>query len=90
MDYEVRAYCDCSNVIIVLLGGIIRFISGIIIKIVDICGWIIWMNGYYLDKYGDVELLFEFENKYRFCYIDEIIVIECRDSIIGFFFMEAG
>lgn len=90
MDYEVRAYCDCSNVTTAPPGGTTRPISGITTKTVDICGWTTWMNGHHPDKYGDVELLSELENKYRFCHTDEITAIECRDSITGLSSMEAG
>ncbi|XP_052092501.1 mucin-5AC-like [Mytilus californianus] len=92
LDYEVRVFCNCFGI-----PGFHHYTSPPLTSpskttkpIPNVCGWTTWLNGHKPDTQGETETFTNLRKDFRFCDIEDITSIECRQHGSEKSFMETG
>ena len=94
-DYEIRVFCDCYGIpglhhhtkTPTTVATTTTTTQG---PIPHVCAWTTWLNGHTPDNLGEMETFNNLKKQYRFCDVEEITGIECRQHGTGKSSMEAG
>lgn len=92
LDYEVRVFCNCFGI-----PGLHHHTSTPITSppkttkpIPNVCGWTTWFNGHKPDTQGETETFINLRKDFRFCDVEDITAIQCRQHGSEKLFMETG